>query len=75
MLSTQRFREVGADGVNRFAGAVADMQAPWKGSRGKKVHRARRLMWIIGVVVGFLAVIGLLWGLNCQQESHRGDED
>ena len=75
MLSTQRFREVGMDGVNRFAGAVSDMQAPWKEGRRKKVHRARRLMWIVGVVVGFLAVIGLLWGLNCQQESHRGDED
>ena len=75
MLSTQRFREVGVDGVNRFAGAVSDMQAPWKGDRRKKVHRTRRLMWIVGVVVGFLAVIGLLCGLNCRQESHKGDGD
>jgi len=73
MLSAQRFKEVGVDGVNRFAGTVTDMQMPWKGHRAKKVYRSSRLLWIMGALVGFLAVIGLLWELSRRLESAEGD--
>jgi type VI protein secretion system component VasF len=75
MLNTQRIRGMGADGAYRVAEAMSDIQSPWKVRRRKRAHRARRLLWIIGAVVGFLAMAGLVWGLSCREQSGRKEED
>ena len=61
MLNTATLREIGNDGASRLVGAISDMTPAWK-IRQRRA-RTRKLLWVVGGVVGFLLMIGLVWGL------------
>jgi hypothetical protein len=69
MLSTETFREFGADGVQRLAGVMGDMRKV----RRRRAPRSIRLLWVLGAVVGFVVMASLVWGLFCRDELEGGE--
>lgn len=52
------FKQVHVNG--RLAHAMGAIPKPW---RRRRLRRARRLFWVVGVACGMLMVAGLLWSL------------
>ena len=58
MLGTQTFRGLGSNGV-RLAGRVSKIHPRWHPRRRKSI--AGRLLLIIGVCLGAMTIIGIIW--------------
>lgn len=58
MLGTETFRGLGSNGV-RLAGRVSDINTRWRPRQRRSI--AGRLLLIMGVCLGLMAIIGLIW--------------
>ncbi len=64
MLGTQRLRGLSSNGV-RLAGRVTDLNPPWRPRPQRSM--VGRLLLIIGICLGAMAVIGVIWHLMSRE--------
>ena len=57
------FRQAHVNG--RLTHAMGGISKPW---RRRRMRRLQRILWLVGLGVGMLMIVGLLWNLVASRE-------